>query len=77
MECKFDGKEDKFSLGSGDSSYYANFLLEAEETLKVLEGEIDYVPRSDLKFKIYGKSLTLPRDKQFYGDIEGDVVPYL
>lgn len=55
-------------LGSGDSAYVPNFCNPSiyDQVVK----EVEFLPRDSLTFKIYGKTLTLPRDKQFYGDID-------
>jgi phage anti-repressor protein len=37
-----------------------------------LEKEIKYIPRGELKFKIFNKVIPLPRVKAFYGKIEKD-----
>jgi len=43
---------------------------QADTYYQRLREELDYVPRKYMVFKIFGKSMQLPRDKQFYGDID-------
>jgi alkylated DNA repair dioxygenase AlkB len=45
---------------------------ESEILLDNLHNELDYVPREYMVFRIFGKQLQLPRDKQFYGDCDED-----
>ncbi|KAJ3050033.1 hypothetical protein HK097_008983 [Rhizophlyctis rosea] len=57
-----------------DSKYTTNFLepAVANKAYKNLQQEIQYVPRQNLTFTIYGKTFPLPRDKAFYGDVDAD-----
>lgn len=45
---------------------------ESDLILEHLHKELDYVPRKFMVFKIFGNELELPRDKQFYGDMDED-----
>lgn len=45
---------------------------ESEILLEKLNKELEYVPRKYMVFRIFGKELQLPRDKQFYGDVDED-----
>lgn len=61
-------------LCSGDSFYVENFLNSNDTKniyLKIIE-EVTYIPRDQFIFNIFGKALQLPRDKQFYGDVDSD-----
>lgn len=40
--------------------------------MKKLNEELKYVDRSTMVFKIFGKSISLPRDKGFYSDINAN-----
>jgi alkylated DNA repair dioxygenase AlkB len=57
-----------------DSTYKSNFLHfdDATELFCILNTEITYIPRSEMTFSIFGKTLELPRDKCFYGKVEAD-----
>jgi alkylated DNA repair dioxygenase AlkB len=69
------------AFGAGDSFYYPGFFSqhEADELYQRLNQEVDYLPRDTpaLQFKIYGKTLQLPRDKQFFSDRTTDGSTYL
>jgi len=67
---KYDGKSNISNLGSGDSQYIYKFIPDEVEAFKKISSEVEFLPRSALTFKIYGKEFSLPRDKQFYGDVE-------
>lgn len=67
---EYSGKENIEKLGSHDSCYITNFCKNPNEVFNELNEEIEFIPREELKFKIYGKELPLPRDKQFFGDID-------
>jgi len=60
--------------GEGDAKYYPNFLTkdEADDFLTRLKEELHYIPREEMTFKIYGKTIPLPRDKAFLGDVADD-----
>ena len=45
---------------------------ESEELIQKLREELFYVPRPLMIFKIFGKSIQLPRDKGFFGDVYED-----
>ncbi|KAJ3056915.1 Alpha-ketoglutarate-dependent dioxygenase alkB 2 [Rhizophlyctis rosea] len=57
-----------------DSRYITSFLAqeEADRVLANLNNEVVFLDRDSLKFRIYGKTTQLPRDKAFYGDVDGD-----
>lgn len=72
-----DGNKTHHNLGSGDSSYIADFLENPEEIYQNIVKEVTFLPRDLLTFQIFGKSMQLPRDKQFYGDLDKDgTVPW-
>jgi alkylated DNA repair dioxygenase AlkB len=73
---EYSGKEDIEKLGSKDSYYIANFLDNPDELFNTLNKEIEYIPREELKYKIYGKELPLPRDKQYNKDYIPIVKPW-
>ncbi|KAL6069474.1 Alpha-ketoglutarate-dependent dioxygenase alkB 2 [Balamuthia mandrillaris] len=66
-----DGLTSAHGLGAGDSFYLANFLPQGEqpEWFARLQDEIEFLPRHVLTFRIYGRTMQLPRDKQFFGDL--------
>lgn len=68
----FDGNDDVDALGAGDSYYIAKFVKSPKRVFRQLNDQVTFIPREELTFKIFGKVLPLPRDKQFYGDIESD-----
>ncbi|MDR3571722.1 MAG: alpha-ketoglutarate-dependent dioxygenase AlkB [Candidatus Pacebacteria bacterium] len=63
-----------------DSFLVENFLLaegdvdEAAETLASVDQQVQYLARDDprMQFRIYGKSVQLPRDKAVYGEVVVD-----
>jgi len=62
------------------SELYRQLLTkeEADKILDQLHEELDYVPRDLMVFRIFNSVLNLPRDKQFYGDVDenGNVPMY-
>lgn len=68
----FDGTDDIPNLCSGDSSYFARFLEDPQPLFHQVAKEVEFLPREALTFRIFGKTLTLPRDKQFFGDVTED-----
>eukprot|EP01084_Bolivina_argentea_P278927 476735_1 len=50
------------------SDYVSKHKLNPSKLLSQIENESEYIPRSKMTFTIYGKTMELPRDKQFYGD---------
>jgi len=69
---EYDGFKSIRNIASGDSHYFVNFLENPKQIFEEIINEVNFLPRSALTFKIYGKTLELPRDKQFYGDVEED-----
>ncbi len=65
------------TLYSFDSFYHEDFYDEkrADKLVSKLENEIVYVPRDEITFSIYGRTIPLPRDKAFYGDVDNDKYP--
>ncbi|KAJ3276154.1 hypothetical protein HK104_003700 [Borealophlyctis nickersoniae] len=57
-----------------DSQYIPSFLSEdeANRVLANLNNEITYLDRKSMTFSIFGKTVPLPRDKAFYGDVAPD-----
>lgn len=53
-----------------DSRYIPNVI--DPSWIERLVKEVEFLPRESLPFKIYGRTLLLPRDKQFYGDVNPD-----
>ncbi len=69
----FDGTEDIPNLCSGgDSHYFARFLEDPHPIFDKVVNEVEFLPRDALTFSIFGKTMNLPRDKQFFGDISED-----
>ena len=60
------------NLCSGDSVYIPKFIKNPKEVFDELQKEVTFLPRSELTFQIYGKSMQLPRDKAFFGDVNKD-----
>lgn len=71
-EIEFSGKSTMKNICAGDFTYIPDFIYNPEETFKQVVKEVEFLPRDALSFKIYGKVLVLPRDKQFYGDHRED-----
>jgi len=67
---------DVVSCGSGDSFLIHNFLDkdQADATLAAIDASIVYLDRQDhrMQFHIYGKTVSLPRDKAVFGEIKHD-----
>lgn len=64
---------DVHNLGSGDSEYVVCFLKNPEEVfVNVVKEVVEFIPREELPFSIFGKRMLLRRDKQFFGDVEED-----
>jgi alkylated DNA repair dioxygenase AlkB len=55
-----------------DSLYIPNFIENPTEIFEELNEEINWLPRSNFTFKIFGHIFNLPRDKAFQGDNMGD-----
>lgn len=70
----YNGQSDilKGILGEGDSFYIASFVPNAEKIFSSLKEEVTFLSRDAITFSIFGKRMSLPRDKQLYGDVEED-----
>jgi alkylated DNA repair dioxygenase AlkB len=69
-KSEYPGTDPIQGLGSGDSYYQPNFLADPESVYARICQEVEFLPRSALTFSIFGKTVELPRDKQFYGDVD-------
>jgi alkylated DNA repair dioxygenase AlkB len=60
-----------------DSFYFPKFFTadEAKNLYTQLQQELVYVPRDQITFNIFGKTIPLPRDKAFFGDVTNDSYP--
>lgn len=62
--------------GDGDSFLIEEYLpkIKGDEVLARIDTSIMYLARNDprMQFHIYGKTMSLPRDKAVYGEIEVD-----
>lgn len=62
--------------GAGDSFYYRDYFLSdrADDLYAHLQHELTplYVPRAEMVFRIFGRTVPLPRDKAFLGDVQAD-----
>jgi alkylated DNA repair dioxygenase AlkB len=63
----------EFYYGSGETVYIPSFLCarRADYYYSQLRKELEYHPREDLQFNIFGKSMNLPRDIATYADTPG------
>nr|QBK93950.1 MAG: alkylated DNA repair dioxygenase [Pithovirus LCPAC406] len=68
----FDGTQKIEGLGTGDSLYIPNFIDKPDEIFKLLQNELEYFPREDVRFKIFNKVHTFQRDIVFHSDVEED-----
>jgi alkylated DNA repair dioxygenase AlkB len=70
------GTDKTLCCGSGDSFLIERFIGqdEADRVLSSIDASITYLSRQDprMQFKLYGKTLALPRDKAVCGEIEYD-----
>lgn len=68
--------DSRIECGEGDSFLIPHFVSDerGNEILAEVDRSITYLSRDDprMKFKIYGKTLSLPRDKAVYGEIKMD-----
>jgi alkylated DNA repair dioxygenase AlkB len=69
---EYSGTEPLDHLGTGDSYYRPRFVAEPEKVYARLTAELEFLPRDALPLTLYGKTMTLPRDKQVYADIYPD-----
>eukprot|EP00027_Filamoeba_sp_ATCC50430_P005966 CAMPEP_0168554568 /NCGR_PEP_ID=MMETSP0413-20121227/7852_1 /TAXON_ID=136452 /ORGANISM="Filamoeba nolandi, Strain NC-AS-23-1" /LENGTH=224 /DNA_ID=CAMNT_0008585323 /DNA_START=139 /DNA_END=813 /DNA_ORIENTATION=+ len=72
QEFEYSGKSKIQNICAGDFTYIPDFISDPEDAFKQVVEQVEFLPRDALSFKIYGKVLTLPRDKQFYGDHRDD-----
>jgi alkylated DNA repair dioxygenase AlkB len=65
-------------LGAGDSMYFSNIWPkeESQRLFRKLQAELVYVDRSTMTFSIFGRTIELPRDKGFFGDVVADGSSY-
>ncbi len=64
---KYDGKHSLNDI-TEDFQYIVDFIPDHSDILSLLNAEIEYIPRDKLKFR----GNRLPRDKQFFCDIDQD-----
>jgi hypothetical protein len=55
-----------------DSYYCPKFISDPDLILDRIIKEVTFLPRDELTVKIFDQTFSLPRDKQFYGDIYSD-----
>jgi alkylated DNA repair dioxygenase AlkB len=68
----FNGTESLDHLGTGDSYYRPSFVTTPREVYAKLNDELTFLPRAALPISMYGRTMELPRDQQFYADIGAD-----
>lgn len=59
-------------LGTGDSHYRPSFVADPAGVYERLNTELTFLPRSALPISMYGRTMELPRDQQFYANISAD-----
>lgn len=73
---EYSGVEPLDHLGTGDSHYRPGLLQNPVTVYERLTAELVFMPRSDLPLSMYGKTMMLPRDQQFYADIDSNgIIP--
>jgi alkylated DNA repair dioxygenase AlkB len=70
--AEFNGMDALTHLGTGDSYYRPNCVANPGEIYTKLNAELTFLPRAALPISMYGRSMELPRDQQFYADMGAD-----